>query len=494
MSVYSRTFDDKNGIESARGRTREPGSESQYTKWTGEARRKVKFGKEEFDTIITGHLTHEQIEAYQYIFRVEEISSNFRAALERNRSVLSILPSGQPKVYTNFKRDPSPPPKYDAYGNRVNTRDVRVQESLEKERHGLVEIATNCIKNYLPPFDYRKPTKISEKFYIPVKQHPEINFVGLLLGPRGNTLRQLQDESGAKLAIRGKGSVKDGKSSASRPDDLNLSGALVSSSATSESSEDDLHVVVTSDSQQKIAKAIKLTYEVIDKAISSPVGKNDLKRDQLRELAILNGTLRETKPYVPEEHQSRWSRPGLDITQVVCKICGKVGHFARDCKLNNANRGNFNSREQYDNVRDENNEKIQTESAKRTRDEYHPTGAGQNIQEETPAPKKKKPAPLPPWQSSRSVTPNFISTPPSNPPHLGSATSPPPPPPSIGIAAPPPPPSFENKVPKPPPPPPPTSGDDAMAPPPPPPPPPPSLKDNNPVPTPPAPSASSEKN
>ncbi|CCE73202.1 Piso0_000229 [Millerozyma farinosa CBS 7064] len=490
MSVYSRTFDDKKDIESARGRTRAIDSESQYTKWTGEARRKIKFGKEEFDTIITGHLTHEQIEAYQYIFRVEEISNNFRVASERNRGVLSILPSGQPKVYNNFKRDPSPPPKYDAYGNRVNTRDIRVQENLEKERHGLVEIATNCIKNYLPPFDYRKPTKISEKFYIPVKQHPEINFVGLLLGPRGNTLRQLQDESGTKLAIRGKGSVKDGKSSASRSDDFGSSGALVSSSAAYGSSEDDLHVVVTSDSQQKIAKAIKLTYEVIDKAISSPVGRNDLKRDQLRELAILNGTLRETKPYVPEEHQSRWSRPGLDITQIVCKICGKVGHFARDCKFNNANKGNFNNYQQYDNANEENNEIFQFESAKRTRDEYNASSASQNTPEDTPALKKKKHTPLPPWQSSRSATPNYISTPPSNPPNYGTATPPPPPPPpSIGTAAPPPP-SIEGQIPKPPPPPPSLSGD-AMAPPPP--PPPPTLKDDNLVPPPPPPSTTSEK-
>ena len=66
---------------------------------------------------------------------------------------------------------------------------------------------------------------------------------------------------------------------------------------------------------------------MLEKAISSPVGQNDLKRDQLRELAVLNGTLRETKPYVPPVIFSAQRRqvPGaLDITQIVCRVCGNV--------------------------------------------------------------------------------------------------------------------------------------------------------------------------
>jgi len=47
--------------------------------------------------------------------------------------------------------------------------------------------------------------------WIPQEDHPEINFVGLLIGPRGNTLKALEGETGAKIIIRGKGSVKEGK-------------------------------------------------------------------------------------------------------------------------------------------------------------------------------------------------------------------------------------------------------------------------------------------
>lgn len=37
-------------------------------------------------------------------------------------------------------------------------------------------------------------TRVSDRVLIPQDEHPEINFVGLLIGPRGNTLRNLEKE------------------------------------------------------------------------------------------------------------------------------------------------------------------------------------------------------------------------------------------------------------------------------------------------------------
>lgn len=292
-------------------------SKSRPTRWAGTKARFVEINGQKLDTIITGHLTQEQIDAYQHFFRIEETSEILRKSSGPGKSILHNLPSFN---VPNFHRDPQPAPQYDQHGNRTNTREAQVRELLEKERHTLVELAVTSINNYDPPVDYKKPAKTSEKLYIPIKDFPDINFVGLLLGPRGNTLRQLQDDSGAKLAIRGKGSVKDGKLS-------DPSGAR--------GPDDDLHVLITADTSAKITKAIKLTNEVIEKAISSPVGQNDLKRDQLRELAVLNGTLRETKPYVPPEIFNQRKPPGRDVTQIVCRICGNVGHYSRDCKFKN---------------------------------------------------------------------------------------------------------------------------------------------------------------
>ena len=294
---------------------------SRPTKWAGTP---LRYAGTKLDTIITGHLTSEQTEAYQQLFRIEEITHLFKTSHDQHTSIATLVPSGQ--NIPNYRRDPSPPPTYDHHGNRTNTRDVVFRAELDKERNHLIEVVANNVKDYVMPADYTKPTRTMEKIYIPVKDYPDINFVGLLLGPRGNTLRQLQDESGARLAIRGKGSVKDGKLT-------DNSGPGTVANVNLDANSDDLHVVITADALLKIDHAIRLTNEVIEKAISSPYGQNELKRGQLRELAILNGTLRETKPYDPEAHKRKTAR---DITSIVCQICGAVGHLGRDCKVRDA--------------------------------------------------------------------------------------------------------------------------------------------------------------
>lgn len=86
----------------------------------------------------------------------------------------------------------------------------------------------------------------------------------------------MERESKAKIAIRGKGSIKHGKE---RMDGKKNAGE-----------EDDLHVFVTADND----KSLKMATEMIEKLLV-PIeeGKNDLKREQLRELARIHGTLRD---------------------------------------------------------------------------------------------------------------------------------------------------------------------------------------------------------
>ncbi|XP_015245401.1 KH domain-containing, RNA-binding, signal transduction-associated protein 1a [Cyprinodon tularosa] len=54
-----------------------------------------------------------------------------------------------------------------------------------------------------------KTMKLKERVLIPSKQYPRVNFVGKLLGPQGSTIKRLQEETGAKISVLGKGSMRD---------------------------------------------------------------------------------------------------------------------------------------------------------------------------------------------------------------------------------------------------------------------------------------------
>ena len=149
-------------------------------------------------------------------------------------------------------RSPSPPPTYDAHGRRTNTREVRYRKKLEDERIRLVDRAMKNDPNFRPPVEYhqqKRSQRPSEKVYIPVKEFPEINFFGLLVGPRGNSLKKMEKESGAKISIRGKGSVKEGKA---RPDQY------------AEDAEEDLHCLVLADTEEKVVHCVRLINRVIE--------------------------------------------------------------------------------------------------------------------------------------------------------------------------------------------------------------------------------------
>lgn len=54
-----------------------------------------------------------------------------------------------------------------------------------------------------------KNLKLKERVLIPTKQYPKVNFVGKLLGPQGSTIKRLQEDTGAKISVLGKGSMRD---------------------------------------------------------------------------------------------------------------------------------------------------------------------------------------------------------------------------------------------------------------------------------------------
>jgi hypothetical protein len=59
----------------------------------------------------------------------------------------------------------------------------------------------------------RDKKKVSSEESNPCPKMPpfQFNFVGRILGPRGLTTKQLETETGAKIMVRGKGSMRDKK-------------------------------------------------------------------------------------------------------------------------------------------------------------------------------------------------------------------------------------------------------------------------------------------
>ena len=167
----------------------------------------------------------------------------------------------------------------------------------------------------------------------------------------------METESLAKIAIRGKGSVKEGKGR--------------SDAAHTSNQEEDLHCLIMADTEEKVNKAKKLIHNVIEtvchqqkapecllaytyQAASIPEGQNELKRNQLRELAALNGTLRDDEnqacqnckfyQVIKSEIATNRNTGGqighrkYDCPEqrnftanIICRVCGNAGHMARDC-------------------------------------------------------------------------------------------------------------------------------------------------------------------
>ncbi|KAJ8284638.1 hypothetical protein COCON_G00034880 [Conger conger] len=126
--------------------------------------------------------------------------------------------------------------------------------------------------------------QLQEKLYVPVKEFPDFNFVGRILGPRGLTAKQLEAETGCKIMVRGKGSMRDKKKEEQNRGKPNW-----------EHLNEDLHVLITvEDSQNRAEIKLKRAVEEVRKLlVPAAEGEDSLKKMQLMELAILNGTYRD---------------------------------------------------------------------------------------------------------------------------------------------------------------------------------------------------------
>ncbi|PAA69979.1 hypothetical protein BOX15_Mlig024025g1 [Macrostomum lignano] len=303
-SAAAAASSDSNGaIERKRARKR---------RWGGDDQEKIQIPG--MPTIVPSNMDPDKEKQYINQIQIEDITRKLR--------------SGDLGIPTDpSRRSPSPEPIYGSDGKRLNTREYRTKRKMEELRHKLIQEVLELNPDYKPPSDYKPPTvKVTEKIYIPQEEHPDVNFVGLIIGPRGNTLKNLERETNCRIIIRGKGSVKEGKIR----DGTKMPGE-----------DDDLHAYVTSMSSDSVRNAIEKIRAIIKQGIEQPEENNELRRKQLRELALFNGTLREDEGLAKLRQLAEAS--DIITNQIVCTNCGGAGHLAKDCRAPRGGGGSDNA-------------------------------------------------------------------------------------------------------------------------------------------------------
>ena len=129
----------------------------------------------------------------------------------------------------------------------------------------------NRIKNTNSALSFNGPlgsaggdcSQIRRKLYLP---QDGVNYIGLLIGPKGMFQKKLEGESGCKILIRGKGSQKEGQPP--QPDQ-----------------DDDQHVLIMGDTEDAVEKAIEECNKVI---LADEDTRNMIRKEQLKIAAELN--------------------------------------------------------------------------------------------------------------------------------------------------------------------------------------------------------------
>lgn len=119
---------------------------------------------------------------------------------------------------------------------------------------------------------------------IPVEKFPNYNFVGRLLGPRGNSLKRVEASTDCRILIRGRGSIKDPAKE-----------EIMRGKPGYEHLNEPLHILLEAELPVEIIDARLIQARDVLLDLLKPVDESQdfYKKQQLWELAMLNGTLRE---------------------------------------------------------------------------------------------------------------------------------------------------------------------------------------------------------
>ncbi|XP_030754538.1 LOW QUALITY PROTEIN: KH domain-containing, RNA-binding, signal transduction-associated protein 2-like [Sitophilus oryzae] len=124
-----------------------------------------------------------------------------------------------------------------------------------------------------------KPIKVAVRVAVPVRDHPKFNFVGKLLGPKGNSLKRLQEDTMCKMAVLGRGSMRDRH----KEEELRASGDPKFQHLSEE-----LHVEISAFATPAEAHA-RIAYALAEvRRFLVPDYNDDIRQEQMWEMQVLS--------------------------------------------------------------------------------------------------------------------------------------------------------------------------------------------------------------
>ncbi|OWR41113.1 hypothetical protein KGM_216167 [Danaus plexippus plexippus] len=189
-----------------------------------------------------------------------------------------------------------------------------------------------------------KPVKVCVRVVVPVRDHPKVqgilelqhmnpgrvvspvrpisdysapfypiadrfNFVGKLLGPKGNSLKRLQEDTMCKMAVLGRGSMKDRQ----KEEELRVSGDPKFAHLS-----DELHVEISAFATPAEAHA-RIAYALAElRRFLVPDYNDDIRQEQMLEMQILSSQ-NEQRRLTPPDSSRSGSEEALPLRDNVAK-------------------------------------------------------------------------------------------------------------------------------------------------------------------------------
>jgi splicing factor 1 len=267
--------------------------------------------------VIPKNLNLEEIEYLIRLHRLDDLN---------RKQQQGILETIDPEV-----RSPSPEPVYDPSGRRVNTLENRIKNSMIIEKNNLIEECQKMNMSFMIPNDWRALKK-TRKIYLPEYDNPELNYVSVVLGPKGRTQKLLEELSNCRISIRGRqfGNNK-------RPDFQE---------------EEQTHVLVQAENDQELEKGVEMVQKILRGESLQQIAGDEKKYIKTGyEMMAVETVLRDFCENCKEEGHKLWSCPYMfndqlrkrqekfkeanKVTNIFamgkCETCGGKSHTTKDC-------------------------------------------------------------------------------------------------------------------------------------------------------------------